>query len=316
MRSSLEAHRQANPLLMKLLIGTTRKSSQERINTWTWKMLLMQHLFPLPSPLSPLPSFTPSSIGSLPGRRPRAGSAIRWKRPSTRGRAGAACSSRIRAAVSLSPLLSPLSPHNRRPTLAANDIQCAIGLRGLRDRISSARAAAVQFQQPVGGLSDVRGFRQRRGPGHGADRSRPEQVAPRRGDCAVEHAGLRPRVEKAAVRGPALRLAGGRAFPRVDRGAAKRGASRPAGAGLRRPGRVFRLARAAEVQDARPRVSQPLAEFPHLPGLRRRPAAARGVGRAARRPEPRRDLRDEGPRRRQRCSPASNFRTTSGRSAA
>ena len=56
---------------------------------------------------------------------------------------------------------------------------------------------------------------------------------------------------------------------------------RRAGAQVRRPARLFRLARAAEIQDAPPRVPEPLAELSPLPGLRRQPAAARGAGHAA-----------------------------------
>ena len=73
---------------------------------------------------------------------------------------------------------------------------------------------------------------------------------------------------------------------------------RRAGAEIRRAGRILRLAGAAEIQDARPRVPQPVAELSPLPGLRRHAAAAGGPGGADRRQEPRRNLRDEGPRRR------------------
>ena len=55
---------------------------------------------------------------------------------------------------------------------------------------------------------------------------------------------------------------------------------RRAGAEVRRAGRLFRLAGAAEVQDAHPRVSEPLAELSPLPGLRRHATAAGGPGRA------------------------------------
>ncbi len=52
----------------------------------------------------------------------------------------------------------------------------------------------------------------------------------------------------------------------------------------------FRLAGKAQVQNARPRVSQPLAQLSPLPGMRRRAAASRGIGRARGGQEYRRDL--------------------------
>ena len=54
---------------------------------------------PSPFPLSPLPSSTPSSIASWPAAPATAGSAIRWKRPSPRGEAGAGRLSRRRSGV-------------------------------------------------------------------------------------------------------------------------------------------------------------------------------------------------------------------------
>ena len=48
---------------------------------------------------------------------------------------------------------------------------------------------------------------------------------------------------------------------------------------LRGHPRLLPLARAQEIQGARPRVPEPLPRLPDLPGLRRRPAAARGARR-------------------------------------
>ena len=79
-------------------------------------------------------------------------------------------------------------------------------------------------------------------------------------------------------------IAGGRAVPGPCAEPAGVDRARRAGAEVRRPGRFFRLAGAAEVQDAHPRVSEPLAELSVLPGLRRHAAAARGPGRPDRRP--------------------------------
>ena len=194
---------------------------------------------------------------------------------------------------------SPLSPRpDRRSAVAADGLQHAIGLRGLRHRVSAARAAALQFQQSAGGVSRVRGFWERHRHRHGSGRSRSGQVAPRRGDRTVEHAGLRPRAEGAAGAGARLRLPVGRAVPRAFRTAAGVDSARRARAEVRRAGGFFRLAGAAEVQDAHPRVLEPVAEFSALSGLRRHAAAAGGAGGADRRQEPRRNLRHEGPRRR------------------
>ena len=55
-----------------------------------------------------------------------------------------------------SPLPLPSPRCDRRPAVAADRLQHAVGLRGLRHRVSAARAAAVQLQQPAGRLSRVR----------------------------------------------------------------------------------------------------------------------------------------------------------------
>ena len=91
-------------------------------------------------------------------------------------------------------------------------------------------------------------------------------------------------------------------FSQLTRAAAGVDCARRAGAEVRRPGGLFRLAGAAEVQDAHPRVPQPLAELSALPGLRRLAAAAGGPGRPDRRAEYRRAFGHEGPRRRRSSS--------------
>ena len=55
---------------------------------------------------------------------------------------------------------------------------------------------------------------------------------------------------------------------------------------LRRNPRLLPLARAQEIQGARPRVPQPLPRLPDVSGLRRRAAAARSARRARRRDGP------------------------------
>ena len=143
---------------------------------------------------------------------------------------------------------------HRRSRMAATGLQQYVGLCRLRHRICPARAAAVQLQQPAGGLPELRGFWQYHRRRHGPCRARPEQVAPRRGDRALERAGLCPRAGRVADPGPGLRSADRRAVLEIDRRPAKADPARRGGAGVRRAGRFFRLAGAAEVQDARPRV--------------------------------------------------------------
>ncbi len=72
-------------------------------------------------------------------------------------------------------------------------------------------------------------------------------------------------------------LQDGRALARPER---RRAPDGPGGLrGLRRRPRVLPLARAQEIQGARPRVPEPVSQLPGVPGLRRRAAAARGAGR-------------------------------------
>ena len=54
---------------------------------------------------------------------------------------------------------------------------------------------------------------------------------------------------------------------------------------------ILPLARAQEVQSARPGVPEPVSRLPDLPGMQRRPAAAGGARRQGRWPHDRRDLR-------------------------
>ena len=111
------------------------------------------------------------------------------------------------------------------------------------------------FNSPLGACPECEGF----GNVIGLDMELivpdPEQIAPRGGHRAVEHAGLRARTERTARLGPRLRHSDRRALPPAFRAAG--GAYRPrrAGAKVRRAGRLFRLARTAEVQNAHPRVS-------------------------------------------------------------
>ena len=132
--------------------------------------------------------------------------------------------------------------HDRRPPVAAAGLQQYLGLRRLRHRIRPARAAAVQFQQPAGGLPELRGLWQYHRRRHGPRRARSEQVAPRRGHRALEHAGLRPRTGRVAGPGPGLRYSRRRAVLEIDRGPAEADRAGRAGAEVRRAGRFLRLA--------------------------------------------------------------------------
>ena len=229
-------------------------------------------------------------------RQPTAGSAIRWKRRSPRG--DGTCYVFVedgkRRALAQSDAIArsrhDLLTIDGRPwrrlgfstQLACED--CGIEYPAPEPRLFS-------FNSPLGACPECEGFRQRDRHRHGPGRARSEQVAPRRGDRAVEHAGLRPRAGRAAGAGRATTTCRSTCrFASLTERAAAADRRRRAGAEVRRPGRLLRLAGAAEVQDAHPRLPQPLAELSALPGLRRRAAAARGAGRAGRRPEHRRDL--------------------------
>ena len=112
--------------------------------------------------------------------------------------------------------------------------------------------------------------------------------ADRRRHRAVEQAALPLAPGRAEAGGQEGEPAAGRAVAGPDRrGAADgRGGLRR----LRRRPRLLPLARAQEVQGARPRVPEPLPRLPGLPGLRRRPPAARSARRAGRRPHHRRGV--------------------------
>ena len=109
---------------------------------------------------------TSSSI-ALPPAAPRSsGSAIRWKRLSARGWASALPLWKTAATIAEPRVI------DRRPRVAAAGLQQHLGLRRLRHRIRPARAAAVQFQQPAGGLPELRGLWQYHRRRHGPRRAR------------------------------------------------------------------------------------------------------------------------------------------------
>ena len=227
-----------------------------------------------------------------------------------RGRAGASCSWKMARGTSLPPqpeanavrLASefriPIFRNvrfrllfHRRPALAAVGLQHAIGLRGLRHRVSPARAAVVQLQQPAGGVPECEGF----GNVIGMDM---DLVVPDASKSIADGA-IAPwntpayahELEELLALAADYDLPVDVPFSKLTAAAAGTDRARGAGAEVWRAGGFFRLAGAAEVQDAHPRVSQPLAELPALPGLRRHAAAARGPGGPRRRPQHRRTSR-------------------------
>ena len=217
---------------------------------------------------------------------------------------------------------TPLATARRRNTspstadVAADRVQQQPGLRRLRHRVSSARAAAVQLQQPAGGLPEVRGIRQIVGVDMklvvpDASKSiRDGAIAPWNTPAYAHE------LEELLALAPGLRPAGGRALFAIDRRAEEADRAWRARAEFRRARRILRLAAETEVQDAHPRLPQPLAKLPALPGLRRHAAAARGAGRADRRTKYCRDMRDASERGRGVLSPSSHFPTTTAASAA
>ncbi len=218
-----------------------------------------------------------------PGNRP---SRIRW-RPCPRAcRGGQRPAGRARGGM-----------HHRGPDVAPPGIQHPVVLRRLPPGVPGARAAAIQLQQPLGRVPQVRGVRQHHRCGHGPGRAGSPQVAQGGGHRAVEQPRLCPRAGRAS--GPGPRLWDTRRCALRPACAGTRGADLEWGAGtqLRRAARVLRMAGAPQIQDAYPGVPQPLAEPPPLPGVRRQPAAARGPGHARRRAQPGRRVVYENRRR-------------------
>ena len=113
----------------------------------------------VPSPLGYRPcSCTWWSIGWRPAAPPTSGSAIRWKRRSPRAEGGAMCSvdgrprrQPQRAALAPRPSLCPVTIDGRPWRRMGFSTQLACEDCGIE--YPAARAAAVQFQQPAGGVS-------------------------------------------------------------------------------------------------------------------------------------------------------------------
>ena len=170
--------------------------------------------------------------------------------------------------------------------LAAVSRSARAPLRRVWDRLSGARAAAVQFQSAAGCLPGVRGVRQHRGDGHGAAWCPIRRKSIREGAIAPWNApSYAHELEELLALADDYELAGRRAVCRAHGRAAAADRRRCAGAELWRPRRFLHLAGAAQIQNAPAGVLEPLAIVLAVPGVRRCATAARGAGRARRRQE-------------------------------
>ena len=213
-------------------------------------------------------------------RRPaRRGSPTRSRRPTPRAAAPA-------FAIELADCRS------RRPPL-----QRALRVPQLRHSVRGAAAAAVLVQQSVRRVRRLPRVRQHHRARHEPGRAGPVEVDPPERDRAVEQAALSRPARRAEARGEGRQPAPRRALVAADRRGApvrRRGRRR----GVRGRERLLPLARAEEVQGARPRVPEPLPRLPDVPGLSGRAAAARGARREGRRADDRSGVRAHGARRR------------------
>ena len=178
----------------------------------------------------------------------------------------------------------------------------------VRHRLRGSAAAPVLVQQSLRRLSDLSRVRQHHRARHGSGRARQDQVDPAGRHRALEQAALSLAARGAEARGQEEQAPAGRAVGRTDRrgeAVRRRGLRRCGRRRTERPERVQRalqghpgilpVARSEEIQGSRARVSQPLPGIPHLSGLRRRAAAARGARRSRRRPHHRSRVGADGP---------------------
>ena len=164
----------------------------------------------------------------------------------------------------------------------------------LRHRVRDAATAAVLVQQPVRRLPDLPRVRQHHRAGHGSGRSGSVEVDQPGRHRTVEQAPLSRAARGAQTGGAQIGHQARRPLVGVDRRRAHvrdRGRWR-----LRRDPRLLPVARAEEVQGARPRVLEPLSRLPHLPRLRRCAASPRGTRRSRGRPDDRRRVGAHGAR--------------------
>ncbi|CAA9357123.1 MAG: Excinuclease ABC subunit A, partial [uncultured Gemmatimonadetes bacterium] len=192
------------------------------------------------------------------------------------------------------------------------------------DRVRHPVAAALLVQQPVRELPGVHRLRRRAAAGRVADRLQPRPVAGRGRGGSLADAALRGQAEEAGRPGPQ----GGRlrrhALAGSPGGVPAQGAAR----GARLPGgaRLLRGAGGEALQGVHPRLHPPVPERAHLPAVRGRQAAPRGVageggrahhrrgvGDAAGPPAPLgRDTARSAPQRRRRLPACPPFRAGAG----
>ena len=241
---------------------------------------------------------TSSSTVSRPATTTRSAFAIRWKRPSLAAAVGARVYVERRrhddrdddvAAARRQVVTVDGAPWRRIGfvnRLACED--CGITYPEPEPRLFS-------FNSPLGACPECEGF------GNVIDIDMelvvpdPQKSLQGRGRRAVEHAGLRARAERTA--GAGQRLSTCRSTCRSRSSTPEQlqhRRRRRAGARVRRPERLLRLAGEEEVQDAHPRVPEPLAKLSRVPDVPWSAAPARAAGLAHRRPEHRRDHGAEG----------------------
>ena len=151
--------------------------------------------------------------------------------------------------------------------------------RDVQHPVRAAAAAAVLVQQPVRRVPDLPRLRQHHRARHGPGRARSVEVDPAERHRAVEQAALPRAARRAEARGAKAAACASTSRGRSSTDDEKRFVIEGDGGELRRGQGLLPLARAQEIQGARPRVPEPLPRLPDLPGVRRRAAAARGARR-------------------------------------
>ncbi len=156
---------------------------------------------------------------------------------------------------------------------AAPRLLRALRVPTLRHHVRGSAAAAVLVQQSVRRVPDLPRFRQRHRTRYRSRGARSDAFDPGQRHRAVEQAALPGEPRRPETRGARRRRPAERAVGRPDgrREAVRDGRRRRR---LRGRPRLLRLARAEEVQGARPRVPEPLPRLPDLPRLRRRAGCA------------------------------------------
>ena len=145
--------------------------------------------------------------------------------------------------------------------------------RDVQHPVRGAAAAALLVQQPVRRLPALPRLRQHHRARHGAGRAGSVEVDPAERHRAVEQAALSRAARRAEARGARGRVRLDVPWAELDDDE-KRFVIEGDGGELRRRQGLLPLARAQEVQGARPRVPEPVSRLSDLS----RSAAARGCG--------------------------------------